>query len=72
MQFVHVLNPWRLEFDFARGVIFVKKRNWHLISVDETIVPFRQIRRLEIDTHVFGASLKVKVFGSGEVCARYL
>lgn len=72
MQFVHVLNPWKIEIDFNKGIIIVQKRNWHLISVDETIIPFRQIRRLEIDTHIFGASVLIKVFGSGEVIARYL
>jgi|TARA_B110000305_G_scaffold186648_1_gene207849 hypothetical protein len=56
--------------DFERKTITSKKRNWFLIGFDEKIVPFRYIRRIEVDTHLFGADMLIKVYGSGNLTVK--
>ena len=66
----HVLNPWHISVNFERKTITSKKRNWFLIGFDEEIVPFRYIRRIEVDTHLFGADMLIKVYGSGNLTVK--
>ena len=66
----HVLTPWNIIIDFGKLTITVKKRNWFLIGHDENIVPFRYIRNIEIDRHLFGASMKIKAYGSGTIVVK--
>ena len=41
-----------------------------MIGFDEEIVPFRYIRRIEVDTHLFGADMLIKVYGSGNLTVK--
>jgi hypothetical protein len=66
----HLLNPWHIYVNFERKTITSKKRNWLLIGFDEEIVPFRYIRRIEVDTHLFGADMLIKVYGSGNLTVK--
>ena len=71
----HVLDflvPWKVEIDTVNKVYTVSKRNYHFIGVDKNIIPFRNIRRVNVDQNIFGADLSVKVYGSGFVYARCL
>lgn len=61
----NLLTPWEIIIDFDSLVLTFRKRNWHLISSDENVVPFRYIRRIDIDRHLFGAEVNIKVYGSG-------
>lgn len=58
-----ILTPWHIIIDFQTETITIKKRNWYLIGVDEEVHAFKYIRRVQIDQHVFGADLEVKLFG---------
>ncbi len=69
-NFKHLLNPWHITVNFTEKTIVTKKRNWFLIGFDEEVVPFRYIRRIEIDTHLFGASMTIKVYGSGKLIVK--
>lgn len=66
----HLLRPWNIIIDFEDLTIIIKKRNWFLIGLDEHIVPFRYIRNIEIDRHLFGASMKIKAYGSGTLIVK--
>jgi len=69
-KFRHLLTPWHITVNFENKTIISKKRNWFLIGFDENVVPFRYIRRIEIDTHLFGADMTIKVYGSGSLLVK--
>lgn len=64
-----ILCPWVLTLNYQDSILKVSKRNWFLIGVDEQIVPFRLIRRININTHFWGADVEISVFGSGKISA---
>ncbi len=66
-----IFRPWHLEVDMEHKSLTVRRRNWHLISVDEEVVRFTTIRSVKVDTHLFGADLVVKV-PSGKIEVHYL
>lgn len=53
--------------DFDAEVVKVRKRNWYLIGVDENIAPMKFVRRIDIDSHLFGADIALKIYGSGTI-----
>jgi hypothetical protein len=59
----HVLNPWHIIIDTEEETIIIRKRNAVLIGVDEQILAFRFIRSINIDQHIFGADIHIKVVG---------
>lgn len=66
------LVPWSIMIDTEMEHIIVSKRNYYLIGVDKDVVPFRNLRRVTLDTHLFGADLILKVYGTGTITARCL
>jgi len=71
----HILDwvvPWTVTVDTVNKILIVRKRNYYLIVVDKTIIPIRNIRRVTINEHFFGADIEIKVFGSGSITARCL
>jgi hypothetical protein len=59
----HILIPWHIIVDTDQEVIIVRKRNWYLIGVDEEMMYFRLIRRINIDRHLIGADIEIKALG---------
>ena len=66
-QWWDLLCPWKIDLNSDDNILKVSKRNWFLIGIDEQIVPFRLIRRININTHLFGADVEISVFGSGKL-----
>ena len=66
------LAPWSILIDPIAKTLIIRKRNYYLIGVDKTIVPIRNIRRVLVDEHFFGADVELKIFGTGSVKARCL
>jgi len=70
-SFTDIWTPWIVILDLDNSHIEVLKKNWHLIGVDSQIIPFKNIRKLDINEHLFGADLKMKVYG-GSIEAKCL
>ncbi len=71
----HILDclvPWSIIIDPLAKTLIIRKRNYYLIGIDKTIVPIRNIRRVLVDEHFFGADVELKIFGTGSVKARCL
>jgi hypothetical protein len=71
----HVLDflvPHRIEIDIPGQILTISKRNYYLIGVDKVSIPIRNVRRVEINRHLFGADLNIKIFGSTDVKAKCL
>jgi hypothetical protein len=66
------LVPWTMVIDSDMEHVIVSKRNYYFIGIDKDVVPFRNIRRVSLDTHLFGADLVLKVIGTGTIRARCL
>jgi hypothetical protein len=66
------LVPWSITIDTDLEHIVVSKRNYYFIGVDKEVVPFRNLRRISYDAHLFGADLNLKVYGTGTLSARCL
>ena len=62
-HFLDLLTPWKVIVDLDRETITVRKRNWYLIGVDEYILAFRYVRRIEIDSHLVGADISIRATG---------
>ena len=71
-KYLDWLVPWSIEIDTAMEHIIVSKRNYYFIGVDKEVVPFRNLRRVSYDAHLFGADLNLKVYGTGTLSARCL
>lgn len=66
------LVPWSISIDTESEIVEIRKRNYYLIGVDRNVIPFRNIRQVVLDTHLFGADISLKVYGTGRVTARCL
>ena len=64
------LVPTTVQLDTDAKTLVIRRRNYYLIGVDRTLIPIRNVRRVEIDTHLFGADIKMKVYGTGNVVAK--
>lgn len=53
------ITPWEIIVDTDKETIKLRKRNWHLIGVDENVLSFKFIRDIKIDQHMFGADLEI-------------
>jgi hypothetical protein len=67
----HIINPWVLTVNFENETITVEKRNWFFFGKDKNIVSFRFIRNIQINEHLFGGDISIKVMGSGMVSGCY-
>lgn len=59
----HVANPWKIIVDTDEETITVYKRNWFLVGKDTQIIAFRFIRSININQHLIGADIHIKVVG---------
>lgn len=66
------LVPWSITVDTERELITISKRNYYFIGVDRNVIPFRNIRQVLYDAHLFGADISLKVYGAGMVTAKCL
>lgn len=62
-RFTHILTPWKIIVDLNELTITIKKRNWFLIGFDTNTYAFKYVRNILIDSHLFGADIKVRVIG---------
>ncbi len=65
------INPSEITVDTDQETIKLRKRNWHLIGVDEQILAFKYIRNIKIDQHMFGADIHIFTF-EGQVFVPHL
>lgn len=59
----HVANPRKIIVDTDEETITVSKRNWFLVGKDTQILAFRFIRSININQHLIGADIHIKVQG---------
>lgn len=59
----HIANPWKIIVDTDEETITVSKRNWFLVGKDTQILAFRFIRSININQHLIGADIHIKVVG---------
>lgn len=71
-KYLDWLVPWTITIDTEAEHIIVSKRNYYFIGIDRDVVPFRNLRRISLDTHLFGADLHLKVYGTGTISAKCL
>lgn len=64
------LFPMTVRLDTSTKTLVLRRRNFYVIGVDRTLIPIRNIRKVEIDTHLLGADIKMKVYGTGSVIAK--
>lgn len=71
----HILDtlfPYTLLLDVSNQLITVTKRNYYIIGVDRQTIPFRNIRRVNMNSHLIGADLSIKVYGTNLIVAKCL
>ena len=61
-SFKSVINTLGVIVDTDQETITLRKRNWHLIGVNEQVLAFKYIRDIKIDQHVFGADVQINTF----------
>lgn len=44
--------------------VIVRRKNWHFVSSDETVLKARTLNSVTVDKHLFGATFKYKAWGS--------
>jgi hypothetical protein len=62
-RFRHILTPWHIEVDTQKEFIKIRKRNWFLIGFDTKVYAFRFVRTIDVNTHLFGADIKLRITG---------
>ena len=67
----HIINPWMMTVNLEDETITVEKRNWFFFGKDKNIISFRFIRNIQINEHLFGGDISIKVTGSGLVTGYY-
>jgi hypothetical protein len=61
-------NPFRPNrIVISDSFIEQKKRNWHLISVDTSKYHFQNVVGVNVDKHLFGATLVIESTGKGAI-----
>ena len=68
---IDLWTPWKVILDLNNNYLEVMKKNWYLIGVDSQIIPFKNIRKLDLNEHLFGADIRIKVYG-GSIEAKCL
>ena len=71
LRLEYILIPWKIRVDTDNEIITVEQRNWYLIGKDSNTIAFRFIRRVQINEHISGADITIKVFGNS-VSAYYI
>ena len=70
-KYLDWLVPWSIIIDTEMEHIIVSKRNYYFLGIDKEVVPFRNLRRISYDAHLFGADLNLKVYGTGALEVLY-
>ncbi len=61
-------NPFRPNIiSITSYFIEYRKRNWHLISVDTQTFHFENVVGIDVDKHLFGATLRIVTSGSDKI-----
>lgn len=61
-------NPFRPNrLTVSENFIELKKRNWHLISVDSRKYHFQNVVGVDVDKHLFGATVIIESTGSKSI-----
>ena len=71
LKLEYIIIPWKIRIDTDNEIITVEQRNWFLIGKDSNTVAFRFIRSVQINEHISGADITIKVFGNS-VSAYYI
>jgi hypothetical protein len=71
-HFLDLLVPYRVNIDTSTKILTISKRNYYFIGIDKTTIPISNVRRVNINRHLFGADLSIKIYGSGDVHAKCL
>jgi hypothetical protein len=51
----------------TENFVELKKRNWHLVSVDSKKFHFQNVAGLDVDKHLFGATIIIETTGSKSI-----
>jgi hypothetical protein len=62
-NFKDIWTPWYVTLDLKNNTLEVLKKNWYLIGIDRQIIPFKNIRKFDIDEHLFGCDIQIKIYG---------
>ena len=62
-----ILTPERIIIDDVS--VTYRRRNQHLIGVDEITIPLSRVSAVEVDKHIWGATIKIIAFGAQSIIA---
>ena len=62
-----ILTPERIIIDDVS--VTYRRRNQHLIGVDEITIPLTRVSAVEVDKHIWGATIKIIAFGAQSIIA---
>lgn len=62
-----ILTPERIIIDDVS--VTYRRRNKHLIGVDEITIPLSRVSAVEIDKQIWGATIKIIAFGAQSIIA---
>lgn len=71
MKLEYFFLPWRIRVDADNEFITVEQRNWYIVGKDSTTIAFRFIRSVQINDHIVGSDITIKVYGD-YISAYYL
>ena len=61
----YIIRPIRVQIERNRKLrITIKRRNWHFISSDETVLEANTVNSVVVNTHLFGSTISYKAWGS--------
>ena len=62
-----ILTPERIIIDDVS--VTYRRRNQHLIGVDEITIPLSRVSAVEVDKHIWGATITIIAFGAQSIIA---
>ena len=62
-----ILTPERIIIDDVS--VTYRRRNQHLIGVDEITIPLSRVSAVEVDKNIWGATIKIIAFGAQSIIA---
>ena len=65
-----LFRPWLIIVDTNKKQITVKKRNWHLLNIDETTYTYKSVGDVAIKKNIFSADIALSVY-SGQAVSPY-
>lgn len=67
-RFGPILTPEKIIIDDSS--VTYRRRNSHLIGVDEITIPISRVSAVEIDRQIWGATIKIIAFGAQSIVAK--